>query len=185
MATSGKARVRLVFVVDIETEYGITQLRARVMYLGDEEELHYPDYLSGPAGEYRGLRVRAYVGDYDGRNPGRVWGCAHEFAPSAGVIDDAREAENMVKAFRRIARGMDTANRAHGYLDDGDFTGYLTRVAQSLGITEYRVRNTERVRATTGNAYRSADGSGVQTWAQYRVTEHAEARGGYRAAAAA
>lgn len=147
-----------VFVLSREHTHGVGSLIAEYCHLTPDGKLRHPGFDKwNPAMQLADFEVYAYLDD---PHP-RVIGFGHWFRPWRVELP---RAEAMVKALRRLQRGLDKANSEEGYLDHHDFPGYLFRVARILGIRTYWVENTRGQRELTGERFRQVDGAGVQGW---------------------
>jgi hypothetical protein len=163
------------FVVEQETEHGITRIVARPVLVTEAGELRNPLFRFGndPESALADLEVYTYV-DRDS-DEWKTYAHLCEYAP---LRVDARLAEVIVKSLRRIRKGLDRADSEQGYLsNDADgWAAFLFRIAAILGIRAYYVRNSDRGHEMTGARYRRTDGAGVQSWLSNLAYEHNKAR---------
>lgn len=160
-------REPLAFLVQVEERFGSKQLVAHVLRVTDSGELLNPldsgwDHESP---EFADFTVSAYVD----REHEHAWGPGHGYADVYRV--DYRRAGRMFNVLRKLDKGLDKLKSEQGYLTDGDFCGYLFRVASVLGIRRFYLRNDDKQRAMTGNWCRSTDATGVQMWVSDRERE--------------
>lgn len=105
--------------------------------------------------------VSAYVRSED------VYGMRPWFSEVYSVELD--NAEKMTKLLRKIQRGMDKLNDVEGYVKDGDFFAYLTRISRVLGVKTIYVRNTYKLRELRGELYTRMSGSDLQAYIDVAV----------------
>lgn len=143
-------------LLDVDDAYGTRKLVARVVYQNDHGELLNPlDNGTRDDLALADLEVTAYV---DRDNP-HAWGFHHGYAPHHVEL---QRAEAMVRTLRKIAKGLDAATAEQGYV--ADFATYVLRVAATLRIRVFHVRNSDRRRAVTGRKFSTAQAIGVQSW---------------------
>lgn len=171
-----KTNTKLAWLVQTEETYGTRKIVARIVVPQENGELHSPGtYRFDEGHEFDGFAVSVYLGDFDStvsmRTHGsKLWGLTHEF--QRHTIDSAEKARDIVNVFNRIERAMKKANETAGYLDQGDYLGYLTRIGAALGVTRYYVRNHKAARENSGERYRNLANSAadLQSWIHY--TQH-------------
>lgn len=159
------------WLLQVEEQYGTRFIRAHVVIPQENGELFNAPSHSGfsqaPGIEFDGFRVTAYLGNVALTSSmvsagGEIWGLGHEFAPfRVGNLDHAK---SMVSVFGKIARGMAKAEAESGYVRDGDFHSYFLRIAASLNIRTYYVRNGKRQRENSGETFRKVNPATLQWW---------------------
>lgn len=137
----------LAWYLAVETEYGLRQLVARIWKTDNDSYAH---------NDYADFRVVAWL-DHEHEHP---WATKYGF--QGHDVIELRQAEFMVKTLRKLQRGMDKADTEQGYLQDGNYSGHLFRVARILGIKTYYVASTPQQRAVTGQRWQREDATGVQ-----------------------
>jgi hypothetical protein len=172
----------LAWLVKPFDNYGQRMIRAEVVVVQPDGELHAPgDYRFDEGHEFASFQISAYLGWNIGlgtspdKTAGQIWGLSHEFAPH--TVKDAEHAASMLKVFRRVERGMQKAITDSGYVADGDYFSYFTRIATALGIRRYYVRNHRENYNMTGETFREADAPFLQHWLR-RTSELAESKPG-------
>lgn len=160
---------QLAWMIQVEDEYGTRRIRAYVVVPQENGELHSPgSYRFDVGHEFRDFSVGAYLGESDysrlgsPSKGGRVWGLGHEFKPHH--IDSAERAREIASIFVKIERGMRKIEADHGYVKEGDFFTYLTRIANVLRVRTFYVRNHKRAREMSGEVYRKVNASALQYW---------------------
>jgi hypothetical protein len=154
----------LVFFVQVQTQYNITEIVATVMRKSDSEGITGPGWDQA---EFENFAVSAYVGSTISRDEGDsftsgIWGSSVAYRDMTRVV--LRESERQVKVLRKVERGLTKLAEAEGYLPDADYAGFLFRVARVLGITEYWVRNTSADRDIHGYGWaRPSSAYGIQS----------------------
>lgn len=149
----------MVFVVQVEENYGSSRIAARVCTRGDGGELRDILWSSGRGAHERfaGFAVTAYV-DSDERG---VWGFGYHVDVR---MDSARHAKAVAGLLGAVERGLDKLNQSDGYLPGDDFAAYLLRVARVLRVSSFEVRNLPRQRDLSGQVFRAVNGAGLQFW---------------------
>lgn len=134
------------FMVTVDSSYGVVKIHAYIWEVKNGElDQGYADlYVTQFADNAK--PTGAYV----------EYGTVHS-------IDMAR-AERMVKTLRTITRGLDKLRSSEGYLTDTDLPALLFRVARTLKIKSFYVRNTREARERSGERWRKADAGSVQAW---------------------
>lgn len=164
-----KPKRTYVMVFQVESNHGSPQVVGRICYLNEEGELRNPlgdRYEEGA--EYADFAVHGYV-PQPNHDPEYVWGWGFSYQQPYRV--ETYRAEQMLKLLRRVDRGMEKLLSERGWPTNGDFHAYALRVAEVLGIKEFRVKNNERGRQISGEIFRRTDGSGVQSWIAAQVEE--------------
>lgn len=158
------------FFLHVEQNFGSRQMVATTGYKNDDGELlNYTDSNRWDGDyQYADFQVRAYLGGYSGGEPDMIWGRGFEYKPFRVEL---AQAEVMVKLLRKLAKGMDVAERESGYLAEADYAGYLFRIAKIIGVGEYYVRNSDQVIRTNREVYRKVTVTGVQDWIMTRQQE--------------
>lgn len=164
---AARARANMAWLVQVESDYGTRMLRAHPQVVTDDGELRNPSWgWSEDGREFADLQVQAYLGDSDWRTNtstgGKLWGLGHYFKPHR--IDNAEHARSIATMFGRIERGLKKAEEEGGYVKDGDFLAYLTRIGAAIGIREYHVRNYGRQLEMSGERFRKVNVSTLQWW---------------------
>lgn len=165
-----KLRKNLAWLVQIESIYGSTKIRASVVTPQENGELHSIDAFwrfNNPTKDFADLSVFAYLGEEGTgfvrpETRGRVWGCSHQYTPHH--IDSADHARDIARMLGKIGSGLVKANSDFGYLDEADFAGYLGRIGHVIGVTTYYVRNRTPFHNVDGERYRTVDGANLQWW---------------------
>lgn len=155
-------RAPLALLVEVREEYGTREVAATPVYLGDGGLRNPVFEWSGRYNDVANLDISAFVDT--GPNPcagGAPYGYGVRFTPYRVELD---QAEAIVKTLRRVARSLEAMDTERGYVRDGDFLTYLTRVAEILAVKHYYVRNTERLWELTGERWRRLGGGGLQHW---------------------
>jgi hypothetical protein len=154
------------FLVQIEENYGTVQMTARPVYVVGGELLNpqWPQYGACPCPELADMEIGGYLRE----DKSGTYSPSVTFAPHRVKLE---QAESIVKVLRKVHKGLDRLNDTEGYLPDGDFAGYVFRVARILGIGTYYVRNTKRAAAVSGERFRLVDGVGVQSYVSARISE--------------
>lgn len=88
-----------------------------------------------------------------------AWGFSHGYQP---YLVDLDRAETIVRTLRKIAKGLDKATAERGHVTD--FADYLFRVAKILRIRSFYLRNSDRRREITGQAFAQVDATSIQHW---------------------
>lgn len=152
------------FFLHIATDYGTRSIVATTGYKDENGELlNYSssNRWDSSGYEYADFRVHAYLGGYAGGGPDMIWGRGYEYKP---FNVELAQAEVMVKLLRKLAKGMDVAQREQGYIAEGDFATYLFRVARVIGVKEFYVRNSDQRIRVNSEVFRKATVTQVQDW---------------------
>lgn len=180
---SARKPSNLAWLVQVIDEYDQKKIVAEIVVVQPDGELHSPgSYRFDEGHEFRDLRVTGYLGwgayltgSDDPTRQGEVWGLSHEFEPH--TVKDTEDAQRMVKIFQRIDRANKKAVTEFGYVAEGDYFTYLTRIAAALGVRRYFVRNHRERLDSTGERYWSVTGVDLQTWLR-STSEYAQNKPG-------
>jgi len=166
----------LALMVQVEQRNGSDYRAVARVYRPVDGELRGVSW-SGRFGEYGedaarfdGLEISAYagVGDWsasrDDESYQRLWGFGIHYAPYR--VEDAKHAQTIARTFAQIERGMGKLEAEDGYIRDGEFARYVTRVAKALRIRKIYVRNVPRAFNMTGERYRLVDHAALDYWTQ-------------------
>lgn len=147
-----------------ETAYGAIRLRAYIVRVEENGEFRTPGsgytYDDGYL-EYFEISAYAYASHED--RAGTLYGLSADYRLPFRV--DLTLAEGMVKLLRKVTRGIDKLNESEGYVQEGDYAAYLLRVARILSIRTFYVRNDRTARDRSGERWRRATASVVQSYA--------------------
>ncbi len=172
MTTAKKAN--LAWLVQVEKNFDTLHIRAHVVEPQTNGELHLPDEGMGiywePTGPiYRDFTISAYLGEIDyrrgigTRSGGKLWGFTYAYR-NVHHIESVNHARRMAAMLSRVEKGLAKATSEAGYVAEGDYLTYLTRIGRALGITRYYVRSHKRQRDMTGETYRSVTVETLQWW---------------------
>ena len=156
----------MALLVQVREHYGTREIAASPVYPGEGEqrgELLTPMFETGGAyNEVADLEITAYVDTEAGVcADGGPYGFEVCFRPHRVAL---YQAEAMTRTLRRLTRGLRDLDETRGYVREGDFLTYLTRVAELLGIRHYYLYGSQRHREMTGERYDRVDGGGLQQW---------------------
>jgi len=165
-ANTAPTTVLLVQVVkECETYRVMGQVHQRQL----DGEMHSANwnYGHGPAAQYDGFAVHAYLGNTWSsgstiESEQGVWGEGYSYSPHR--IDTAEQAKAIARVMQRLQQGLAQLNDTDGYLTGDDFAGYLLRVTKILKIKEIWTRATPRHRDITGDQFRRMSGASLQHW---------------------
>ncbi len=165
---AGKGFGGAALLVQTENHYGVREIVGQFVAPQDTGELYNISWSSYEIPrELRALAdltIRAYVGgtsmvsEPDG---GRIWGRTVGYA-DVHRIEQVEHAKAISQTLSRIDRGLNRLNDKFGYVPDDDFHGYVMRVASTLGVTGFYVRQFRRAETRSGNKYRQVDPSALQ-----------------------
>jgi hypothetical protein len=161
-----KTIAELAWLVQVTEDYGTRKIMARVVVPQENGELHAPGTYRFDVGhEFADLNVYVYLGEIDSRvqsDGGKTWGLSHDYTPH--TVRNVEQAADIVSVFKKIERGLDKANETSGYVREGDFLAYLTRIGNAIGVRRYYVRNHKRALDNSGERYREVTVSALQYW---------------------
>lgn len=153
-------------LLNVDDAYGTRKLVARVVYQNDQGELLNPlDTGTSVDIALANFEVTAYVD----RDNSHAWGFHHGYAPPRVEL---QRAEAMVRTLRKIAKGLEVATVEQGYVND--FATYILRIAATLRIRAFHVRNDDRRRNASGEKFSTVQAIGVQTWIRDQEATYAK-----------
>ncbi len=158
----------LAWQVSVQDSYGTRFVVAQIVSPQENGELHTPDddrWDTGPG--YADFIVRCYLGEPSfmsgSDREARLWGLSHGFR-DIHMIESVEHAKRIAATMSKVERGLKKAQEESGYVRDGDYLAYLTRIAGALGIRTYYVRNQKRALDMHGDRYRKVTAENLQYW---------------------